>query len=604
MAPQIRIMKQQGHPHTTRRIIALLALATSGLFCSFGTLSLHLPLFLPVDVLSHQRGLLSSSLRSSDHNLTSTTQRQEHYFLDLTKNRRIRKIFEGNPLFGGYKNDCASKSKTAMTDSSKLRPLVPEHCQKWAVIAVHSIDISATAVLQQIEEAMPSDDWCTAVVLPESERKHHDKLKHPKNGRSRLNMVSLLQLQQQGGVTKEFIDTLLLGSPPDGTSAMHSIFKNAGYLYALRHGAEYILDLEYGAEMAVLWKNLDETYFQASNMEEPILVDVPLMGDVQVLNSHPYIFPEDPILGSSWPRGYPKHHERSTSTRAKNNNIALSKTIDKSRIGIVHQISQLVPDLDTQGGLMVRGATAKKNIKGGDAVPIEKKNPLLVPRHAVAPYNVKATLHTSATLWAALLPTTLPSRISDIWRSYMAQTLFASMNLHTVLVPPPPEQKQQQLQLQPYGQPRTPMATRNISRDDGFFDQTTTASTEHLEMDTVFYTQVPDLLHALEQYAITSENATSLPQKLEDLWIHLYEQGFVEYKDVLLLQHWLRALVDCSPYDLGSHDRRLFPYYRNVVLMGQFNFANYPKHIAAKDLSSEALLQLLDYGKSNDATPD
>ena len=576
---------------SNQRFIAISILAAAGLFCNFLAVSIHIPAFLQVD----QRGL-GISLRSS----SSSMDNAGRYFLDLTNDaERTQKIFSGTRVF--QDDQIKNYQNTRKADISPSS----NDCRKWAVMAVidsSTKPASTSTVLQKMEAAVPTTgDWCTVVMASEAEWKQHNQQQRRsrKQKNSQFHVVSISQIQRQGGeATKAFLDTLLLGissSSKEASSVIHSIYKNAGYLYALQHGAEHILDLEFGVDMADLWKNLEATYFSPSENSNTgkdkrnILMDVPLVGDVKVLNPHSYIFrnsnndvlrvDDKVVLGSTWPRGYPKQHGR--PTKAPSNVIALNKRINTSRIGIVHQLSSVL-DCDTQGSLMMRAATNSSLAIAGNH---QRRNPLLVPRHTMTPYNAQATLHTSATLWATLLPTTLPSRIADIWRSYIAQSLFASLDLHTIVVPPPSIQ-----------QTSTGLNEENSGNDNKIWTKPAFSS-KNLEADVLFYTQVPDLMLSLEQYATTSEESTtaSVPQKVEALWIHLYEEGFIAYKDVLLVQHWLRVLIEESSYSFDSlHKGQLLPYYRNVVLMGQFNFATYPKEIPVNDISSASLLQMLD----------
>lgn len=56
---------------------------------------------------------------------------------------------------------------------------------------------------------------------------------------------------------------------------------------------------------------------------------------------------------------------------------------------------------------------------------------------------------------------------------------------------------------------------------------------------------------------------------MEELWIDLYELGYIEIDDVLSVQLWLRALSQAG-YDFPPLKRR----HRNVAVMGQFNCAD------------------------------
>jgi hypothetical protein len=63
---------------------------------------------------------------------------------------------------------------------------------------------------------------------------------------------------------------------------------------------------------------------------------------------------------------------------------------------------------------------------------LEKAKSVLVPAHAYSPYNAQATIHTKNAFWAMLLPSTVPGRVSDIWRSYFAQCIFADAGLQLI----------------------------------------------------------------------------------------------------------------------------------------------------------------------------
>ena len=65
-----------------------------------------------------------------------------------------------------------------------------------------------------------------------------------------------------------------------------------------------------------------------------------------------------------------------------------------------------------------------------------------------------------------------------------------------------------------------------------------------------------------------SSPLTTLPACMEALWIDLYELGYIEEKDVHLVQLWLHALLEVG-YDFP---RPILRRYDNVVLMGNFNF--------------------------------
>lgn len=63
----------------------------------------------------------------------------------------------------------------------------------------------------------------------------------------------------------------------------------------------------------------------------------------------------------------------------------------------------------------------------------------------------------------------------------------------------------------------------------------------------------------------------TVPQRMEQLWIDLYERGYIEETDILSLQKWIGALNQIG-YEFPPLKRR----FRNVAVMGQFNYADKP----------------------------
>jgi hypothetical protein len=137
--------------------------------------------------------------------------------------------------------------------------------------------------------------------------------------------------------------------------------------------------------------------------------------------------------------------------------------------------------------------------------------PLLVPAKTYAPYNAQATLHMYSSLWSLLLPVTVHGRVSDIWRGYMAQRLGRDIGMRLLFSPPLVRQDRN---------------THNYLAD---FD-----SEEPL------YKRASRLLQALDDWA---PQTGSLVGRIEELWVHLYERGYLAEGDVALVQAWLHSLV-------------------------------------------------------------
>ena len=149
---------------------------------------------------------------------------------------------------------------------------------------------------------------------------------------------------------------------------------------------------------------------------------------------------------------------------------------------------------------------------------------VVIPAKVLAPYNSQSSVHTQQALWALLLPTTVPGRVSDIWRGYAAQRLFWNIGAALAFVPPRVEQ------------------IRNAH---------TYIADLQSELDLYLKSErLVDFLrnewtcNAIRPGATAALAAPlSLPTCMEQLWVALYERDYLEVEDVVLVQVWLEELV-------------------------------------------------------------
>ena len=130
----------------------------------------------------------------------------------------------------------------------------------------------------------------------------------------------------------------------------------------------------------------------------------------------------------------------------------------------------------------------------------------------------------------------VPGRVSDIWRSYFAQCIFADAGLRLVFAPPKITQ---------------------FRSDHNFLGD--------FEAEHDLYSKSGKLLEYLQQW--DHPDADDIPKRMEALWIDLYERGYIEKEDVTAVQKWLHALDEIG-YEFPPLKRR----FRNVAMMGQFNY--------------------------------
>lgn len=311
----------------------------------------------------------------------------------------------------------------------------------------------------------------------------------------------------------------------------HFSRKNIGYLFAILHGAKYIFDFD------------DDNFIKLDEDGKPLQLlpagDEPsamTLKDVNIIMQGANVFNHHPIMGASlddsWPRGFPIEMILNNNTRGQ---VAFTNDVKfhhhGKEIGVIQFLADGNPDID---------ALHRLSKPLPMTFPLEGAKSALVPSHAYAPYNAQATIHTKNAMWAMLLPGTVPGRVSDIWRSYFAQCIFADAGLRVVFSPPKIVQE------------------RNDHEYLGDFNA---------EED--LYVKSGKLVEFLSEW--DSDDSDTIPKRMKKLWIDLYEYGYIEKDDVYTVQAWLGALEQIG-YTFPPLKRR----YRNIAVLGQFNYADAP----------------------------
>lgn len=103
-------------------------------------------------------------------------------------------------------------------------------------------------------------------------------------------------------------------------------------------------------------------------------------------------------------------------------------------------------------------------------------------------------------------------RVSDIWRSYIAQTILWKLNMTVAMIPPVVTQY------------------RNAHEYLADFDA---------ELD--LYQKSHSMISVLSAYS-SNIGEVSIPKMYETLMIELFERGFIEEMDIKLTQEWMKAL--------------------------------------------------------------
>lgn len=181
--------------------------------------------------------------------------------------------------------------------------------------------------------------------------------------------------------------------------------KNIGYLYAIEHGARWILDTDDDNEptlkrITVLDPTLRLKLLDRADRNEANF-------RTKVVN--PYVYFGRPDI---WPRGYPLSAINvSESQRVLNNPKGR-----QPRPLIQQGLADLDPDVD-----------AVFRLTRPDALPLvrfEKKDPIIINPGTYCPFNSQNTVFHYDAFWGAIIPSSVTMRVSDIWRGYWVQRLL------------------------------------------------------------------------------------------------------------------------------------------------------------------------------------
>ena len=393
---------------------------------------------------------------------------------------KITRVFKGKREFGNYD----------MIQRHFASNIVEPSCKRWAVVT--TIFKPSEAVRRQVR----LEGWCLVVVADKSSTDEYNTgwTKGEGNG-----AVIYLTPKEQEDMKILFVDALPWN---------HFGRKNAGYVYAIQHGAEVIWDFD-DNNMLKFWMSgaappgapsLDTCIPNHENCVHG-LMEVLLPKDHSWPTFNPY-----PKLGAptlpSWPRGLPLDDIKI----ANSFNAPLRPvTIDCSDIGVLQSLADYQPDVDAI-------------YRSTQSIPFwfersKEARHLIIPTGVMTPYNAQATLHFLSSFFGLFLPVTVNSRVSDIWRGYLAQRLFWDAGIKL-------------------GFAARPLVVQDRNRH---------SYTEDLSGESDLYLRSKELIKFLGQW---KGQGRTIVERTEELWVALYEREYIEEADVKLVQQWLQFLID------------------------------------------------------------
>ena len=412
-------------------------------------------------------------------------------------------------------------------------------CLRWAVVT--TVNAVTPAVQRQAHlQGTESGKWCLLIVADtKSPEKFEIETPHQ-------NVVYLSARDQQiwaADTKRTPAQSKFIQAMPWG----HIGRKNVGYLYAVLHGAQYIWDFD--DDVMILSKHITIptpgeavtaprfaiTRPEVTAATAPVAAsakDGSLQFEARI-PSQPYnaeVLNPFPLFEAnhnpSWPRGFPIDRVLLNSSTAETPIEVKTVQVPASTVAVVHFLANHDPDVDALYR-MIRPLPLDFPIHGqlplllptySETADSQNANTVPSAAHTVyAPYNAQSTLHTRSALWTLLLPLELHQHVSDIWRSYIAQRLFADIGVRVAFHPP---------------------IAAHIRRP----------KEENLPDMVAELPLYQDTLSLLRTLRAWRGKAATLPGRLEELYVHLFEQGYLDVKDVTLMQLWVAALLEAG-YD-------------------------------------------------------
>jgi hypothetical protein len=174
----------------------------------------------------------------------------------------------------------------------------------------------------------------------------------------------------------------------------HYARKNLGYLYAISQGAELIYETDDD--------NLPYESWQQSFPTHTTIDAATYVSDEKYINVYAH-FSDERV----WPRGFPLAE---VTRPAANIKATQPLQVSRNSAPIVQGLADLEPDVDA-----IYRLTVGQQIKFAETIPAFLK------AGTYCPFNSQNTLWYPEAFQYLYLPGLVPSRVTDIWRGYIAQ---------------------------------------------------------------------------------------------------------------------------------------------------------------------------------------
>lgn len=321
--------------------------------------------------------------------------------------------------------------------------------KKFIVITSINYPTKALHAFQQLQ------DWQVVVVADR---------KTPQDWQ--LDNVKILTVEEQEKMPLETVKYLRWN---------HYARKNLGYLYAIMNGAELIYETDDDNIPYDTWQKLFpcDAEVEVATLVEP----------TKFLNAYQH-FCSDNV----WPRGFPLTEVLTQLGALK------TETQKANQISPIQQgLADLEPDVDAIYRLTI-----------GKVINFSQNTPLYAAPGSYCPFNSQNTLWYPEAFPLMYLPASVPSRVTDIWRGYIAQRFLHLKNQGVLFCSASVYQE------------------RNYHNLQNDFDQ-------EIEL----YTRTTELISALDAYRADYAG----------LMDHLLQHQFVQPEELDLFKAWIHDLT-------------------------------------------------------------
>ncbi len=194
------------------------------------------------------------------------------------------------------------------------------------------------------------------------------------------------------------------------------------------------------------------------------------------------LFTKDPV----WPRGLPLPNIK-------------TKVTQKSFVSVRPLIQQSLADLDPDVDAIYR-------LTNGKVIKFKKNKAVALNEYTFCPFNSQNTYWHRDTFPVLYLPSTVDSRVTDIWRGYIAQRILWELGSRLIFISPSVFQKRNE---------------HDFHKD--------------FKQEIELYLRAGELVEALKEVKLSGTPATMM----KAVYTHLTDKAFFKKKELAILDHWL-----------------------------------------------------------------